>query len=231
MAPILEVKNLSVGFSKEKSILHDVSFQIEKGQIISLIGLNGTGKTTLLKAIMGLIKPSSGKIIKGDTKIFYIPQKSDLNTTFPLSVKEFCELFGVKGYEKYLEDLGMTKLLKSKVSSLSGGEYQRILIAVALSRKPDLLLLDEITAGIDVAGEEHFYELVLKIRKEYGISILIVSHNIHLVIKNADKVLCLAGHICCSGKPQEVSEDKAFKAIFGKYLQPYIHNHDHTHDH
>ena len=229
MSTILEVKNLSVQFSKDKKILNDVSFKIEEGQIISLVGLNGTGKTTLLKAIVGLIKPNAGKVIKDGSKIFYIPQKSDLNTSFPLSVKEFCELFGTKGYEKFLKELKMEKSLKQKVGSLSGGEYQRILIAVALSQKPDLLLLDEITTGIDVAGEEQFYELVLKIRQEYGVAILIVSHNIHLVIKNADQVLCLAGHLCCSGKPHEMENDKTFQKLFGKYLQPYIHKHDHIH--
>lgn len=229
MPPILEVKNLSVQFSKNKKVLNDISFKIEKGQIISLVGLNGTGKTTLLKAIVGIIKPNDGKIIKHGANLFYIPQKSDLNTSFPLSVKEFCELFGAKGYEKFLKELKMGKFLKQKVGSLSGGEYQRILIAIALSQKPNLLLLDEITTGIDIAGEEQFYKLILKIRREYGVAIMIVSHNIHLVIKNADQVLCLAGHLCCSGKPQEMKNDKTFQKLFGKYLQPYIHKHDHIH--
>lgn len=226
---VLKVENLSVSFKKGENILENVSFEIKKGQIVSLIGLNGTGKTTLLKAIVGLVKPSSGKVEKYSSKVFYVPQRTDLNMSFPLSVKEFCDLFGESGYEKYLKDLGMTKFLKSRVSSLSGGEYQKVQIAIALSQKPDLLLLDEVTAGIDVAGEEQFYELVLKMRKNYGIAIVVVSHNIHLVIKNADQVLCLAGHICCSGKPSEVKDDAAFKEVFGKYLQPYVHHHDHVH--
>lgn len=226
---VLKVENLSVSFEKGVNILEKVSFEIKRGQIVSLIGLNGTGKSTLLKSIAGLIKPSSGVIEKGDSKIFYVPQKADLNMSFPLSVKEFCDLFGEDGYEGYLEDLGMRSFLKARVSSLSGGEFQKVQIAIALSRKPDLLLLDEVTAGIDVAGEEHFYELVLKMREEYGIAIVVVSHNIHLVIKNADQVLCLAGHICCSGRPSEVRDDEAFKKVFGKYLQPYIHHHDHIH--
>lgn len=229
MTKILEVKNLVVEFSKGAKVLNNVSFEIERGSIVSLIGLNGTGKTTLLKAIVGMIKPSSGEIIKHTERIFYVPQKSDLNTSFPLTVREFCELFGEKGYRVYLEQTGVGGFLKRKIGSLSGGEYQRVLIAVALSRKPDLLLLDEITAGIDVAGEESFYELVLEISKKYGIAIVLVSHNIHLVIKNADKVLCLAGHICCTGRPSEMKENKVFQSIFGKYLQPYIHRHDHVH--
>lgn len=226
---VLKVENLSVSFMKGVNILANVSFEIKKGQIVSLIGLNGTGKTTLLKAIVGLVKSSSGSVESFGSKIFYVPQRTDLNMSFPLSVKEFCDLFGEEGYEKYLEDLGAKKLLKARVSSLSGGEYQKVQIAIALSRKPDLLLLDEVTAGIDVAGEEQFYELVLRMRKEYGVAIVVVSHNIHLVIKNADQVLCLAGHICCSGKPSDVQDDAAFKEVFGQYLQPYVHKHDHVH--
>ncbi|MBI4234965.1 metal ABC transporter ATP-binding protein [Candidatus Peregrinibacteria bacterium] len=229
MSKILSVTNLTVEFSKGVKVLNNVSFEIEEGSIVSLIGLNGTGKTTLLKSIVGLVAPTSGEVIKHSDKIFYIPQKSDLNTSFPLTVHEFCELFGEKGYREYLEQTHVLSLLKRKIGDLSGGEYQRVLIAVALSQKPDLLLLDEVTAGIDVAGEESFYEMVLEIRKKYGISIVVVSHNIHLVIKNADKVLCLAGHVCCTGKPKEVAEDQVFKSIFGKHLQPYVHKHDHVH--
>lgn len=229
MTKILEVKNLVVEFSKGEKVLNNVSFEIERGSIVSLIGLNGTGKTTLLKTIVGMIEPSSGEIIKHTERIFYIPQRSDLNTSFPLTVKEFCELFGDGGYREYLEQTGVSSLLKRKIGNLSGGQYQRVLIAVALCRKPDLLLLDEVTAGLDVKGEEDFYELILELRRKYEISIIVVSHNVHMVLKNADKVLCLAGHICCTGRPSEMKEDKVFQSIFGKYLQPYIHKHDHVH--
>jgi len=226
---ILEVKNLSVEFIKGKKILDDVTFDVNKGELISLIGLNGTGKSTLLQTIVGLVNPSAGEIIKHSEKIFYIPQRSDLDTSFPLTVKEFCELFGSKDYKKYLAKTGMETFLKALVGSLSGGEFQRVLIALALSQKPDLLLLDEPTSGIDVAGEESFYKLLLDIRSEYGLSIILVSHNIHLVLSNADKVLCLAGHLCCRGTPREVHKSKEFQDLFGKYLQPYIHKHDHNH--
>lgn len=226
---LLEVKNLSVEFKKGKKILDHVSFEVKKGEMISLIGLNGTGKSTLLKAIVGLVKPTSGTVVKHTDKIFYIPQKSDLDTSFPLTVKEFSELFGSKNYADYLLQTGMQKFLKSRVGDLSGGEYQRVLIALALSQQPDLLLLDEPTSGVDIAGEESFYQLVHDIRQQYGLSIILVSHNIHLVVKNADKVLCLAGHLCCTGSPKEMQDNKEFQMIFGKYLQPYIHHHDHTH--
>lgn len=226
---VLKVENLAVSFKKEKPILKEINFEIKKGEIVSLIGLNGTGKSTLLKAIVGLIKPATGKINNFGSRIFYIPQKSDLNMSFPLSVKEFCDLFGGKDYQKFLKELKMLKFLNNQINSLSGGEFQKVQIAIALSQKPDLLLLDEITAGIDVVGEEQFYELVLRIRREHGIALVVVSHNIHLVIKNADQVLCLAGHICCSGKPKEIKDDQVFQEVFGKYLQPYVHHHDHVH--
>ncbi len=227
---LLEVKNLSVEFEKGKKVLENISFDVKKGEVISLIGLNGAGKTVLLKTIVGLINPVSGEVIKNTDNIFYIPQKIDLDTSFPLNVRELCELFGAEGnYEKYLKSVGMDGFLKATVSDLSGGEYQRVLIAIALSRKPDLLLLDEPVSGIDVAGEKSFYSLVKEIGKDYGPAIILVSHNIHLVINNADKVLCLHDHSCCVGEPKEVKETEQFKEIFGEHLQPYIHHHDHVH--
>ena len=226
---VLSVKDLSVSFSKEKNVLKDVSFEVKKGEIISLIGLNGTGKSTLLKSLIGLIKPSKGNIKNFGSKVFYIPQTNDLNMSFPLSVKEYCDLFANKSYKKYLNDLGMKKFLNRKVSNLSGGEFQRVQIAIALSQKPDLLLLDEVTSGVDVIGQDKFYQMIYDIRKKYGISIIHVSHDIHLVLKNTDQVLCLSGHICCSGKPEQIKDNDIFKKSFGNYLQPYVHKHDHVH--
>ncbi len=225
---ILEVKNLSFSYGKKK-ILDSINFSIGKAEIVSLIGLNGTGKSTLLKNIVGILKPSKGAEIIKRGKIFYIPQSKDLNTSFPISVKEFCELYGGKDFEEILERLNISKLLDCSMRDLSGGEYQKVLIAIALSQKPDLLLLDEITAGIDVVGEESFYKLVLDIREKYQVAVLVVSHNIHLVIRNADQVLCLAGHLCCTGKPHMIKDNEVFVENFGQYLQPYIHQHDHTH--
>jgi zinc transport system ATP-binding protein len=229
MAPILQVKGVSVEFEKGKKVLDKVSFEIEKGDLVSLIGLNGAGKTVLLKTIIGLITPSEGHVKRHTDNIFYIPQKSDLDMSFPLNVADFCELFGAKDYKKYIDAVGMTSFLRAAVSDLSGGEYQRVLIAIALSRKPDLLLLDEPVSGIDLVGESSFYALIEEIRKEYDLSLLIVSHNIHLVIKNSDKVLCLANHLCCTGVPAVIKESEAFMKMFGNYLQPYTHKHDHPH--
>ena len=229
MELVLSVKDLSVSFSKEKKVLEHISFEVKKGEIISLIGLNGTGKSTLLKALVGLVKLSSGKIDNFGSKIFYIPQTNDLNMSFPLSVKEYCDLFAESSYMKYLKDLGMKKFLNQKVSTLSGGEFQRVQIAIALSQKPDLLLLDEVTSGVDVMGQHKFYDMIYEIREKYGISIIHVSHDIHLVLKNTDQVICLSGHICCSGKPEKITDDKLFQESFGKHLQPYVHKHDHIH--
>ena len=230
MKTILEVKNLDVSFGEEhKPILENVSFQVMEGQLISLIGLNGTGKTTLLKTIVGLIKPQSGEVIKHTKNIFYIPQKVDLDTSFPFTVREFCQLFGAKGYHSYLEKTGTDKLLDQDVGNLSGGEFQRVMIALALSKKPELLPLEEPASGIDITGEESFYKLISEISKEEKLAIILVSHDLHLVMKNTDQVLCLAGHLCCIGAPAEVKKNAEFQEIFGKHLQPYEHSHDHIH--
>lgn len=226
---LLEVKDLTVEFEKGKKILNNVSFNVKRGELVSLIGLNGAGKTVLLQTIVGLIPITSGVIKKHTQKIFYVPQRIDLDMSFPLNVQEFCELFGAKDYRKYLAATGMMSFLEAAVSGLSGGEYQRVLMAIALSQKPDLLLLDEPISGIDVAGEKSFYKLIAEIRNQYGVSIILVSHDIHLVINNADTVLCLANHLCCTGAPQEVKQNKEFQKIFGEHLQPYIHHHDHVH--
>ncbi len=228
---LLEVKNITVGFEKNSNILENISFEVKKGELISLIGLNGSGKTTLLKTIVGLIKPKNGSIKRHTKNIFYIPQKIDLDTSFPLNVREFCQLFGTEDYEKYLEAVGMQKFLNSKVSTLSGGEYQRVLLAISLSQKPDLMLLDEPVAGIDISGEQSFYKLITDLKKEYDVSIILVSHNINLVVKNTDKVICLAHNICCSGSTKKVKESPEFKEIFGKYLEPYHHGHENHNNH
>lgn len=228
MKKILEVKKVSVTLNRKK-IIDSVSFDVQKGELISLIGLNGTGKSTLLKAIMGLVPISSGTVKKHTDKIFYVPQKHDVDASFPITTDDFFHLFGDPSSPEVIEEMGLNKNMHQKISELSGGEFQRLLIAVALSHKPELLLLDEPTTGIDAHGEESFYELITELRKKHQIAIILVSHNIHLVIKNADKVLCLAGHICCTGIPEQVTEDAIFKQVFGKHIKPYIHHHDHHH--
>jgi len=229
MKKLVEIKNLSVKFPPDKLVLDNLSLSINEGELISLIGLNGSGKTTLVKAIAGLIKPSKGEIKRFTDKIFYIPQKSDLDTSFPITIRELFALFGRKPYEEYLKQVGMLSFLDRQVGKLSGGELQRVFIALALSNKPDLLLMDEPISGIDVVAEKSFYEMIERIRKDYEMSIVLVSHDIHVVIAHADKVWCLAGHICCQGPPAEVASSKEFLELFMPHLQPYKHKHDHVH--
>lgn len=229
MQTLIEVKNLTVKFSPDKLILDNLTLDIKRGELISLIGLNGSGKTTLVRAIAGLIKPSKGKVKRHTNKIFYIPQRSDLDTSFPITVRELMDLFGKKPYAKYLKEVSMIDFLDAQVSKLSGGELQRVFIALALSNKPDLLLMDEPISGIDVVAEKSFYGMIERIRKEYDMAIVLVSHDIHVVIAHADKVWCLAKHICCQGTPAEVKSSKEFLEQFTPHLQPYKHRHDHVH--
>ncbi len=226
---ILEVNNLTVNFGLKKPILDKVSFNISSGEFVALIGLNGSGKSTLLHAIMGLAPVASGTIIKNTKKIFFIPQRSDLDTSFPVTVKELCELFGAEHYEDYLAEVGILSSLNKKVANLSGGQFQRVMVAIALSRQPELLLLDEPVSGVDLAGETSFYKLISDVRAKHSMAVVLVSHDIHLVISRADKVICLAKHICCSGKPEEIVESSDFKETFGPYLKTYSHHHDHEH--
>ena len=226
---LLEVKNLSLAYRRGKKVLDNVSFTVDKGELVSLIGLNGSGKSTLLHAIVGLLKIDDGEIVRHSEDIFFVPQRSDLDTSFPLTVREFCDLFGKENFEMYLEEVGAIKLIDQRVGSLSGGQFQRVMIAVALSWGPELLLLDEPTSGIDLVGERSFYELIAQIRRKHDVAIVLVSHDIHLVMSHVDKVLCLSGHICCHGTPKEVEASDEFKKIFGPHLQPYVHQHDHKH--
>lgn len=229
MKKLIEVKDLVVKFRGNKTVLDKVSFSINQNELVSVIGLNGSGKSTLLHAMVGLVKPVSGEVKRYTDKIFFIPQHSDFDSSFPVTVKEFLELYGAKNPLKYLERAGVKMKLNDQISSLSGGEFQRVLIALALSKKPELLLMDEPTSGIDLVGESSFYKLIEDIRKEFKVSIVLVSHDIHLVVKHASKVLCLSNHVCCQGSPAEVAKEASFKELFGPYLTPYIHNHDHTH--
>lgn len=226
---ILEVRDLVVDFGGKNLVLDHVSFDVQPQEFVALIGLNASGKSTLLHAIMGLIPITGGTIKKNTKKIFFIPQRSDLDISFPVTVKELCDLFGQWPYDDYLEEVGVINVLNERVANLSGGQFQRLMVAIALSREPELLLLDEPVSGVDLAGEMSFYKLINDVRAKHGMAIMLVSHDIHLVVSQADKVLCLANHLCCSGKPEEVVKSADFKETFGPYLKPYSHHHDHEH--
>ena len=237
---LLKAENICKSFPN-REVLKDVSFQIHQAQIISLIGPNGAGKSTLLKILLALIPADSGFIYrKPDLRISYLAQKSEINKLVPLTVKRLLKLnASAAGTDKekqrqILELTGIRELYDNDFSSLSGGQAQRVLLARCLLRNPELLILDEPAASLDVAGKENFYHLLSVIRDTYKTAILIVSHDLHLVMKKADEVLCLNTHICCKGKPHEIPNTPDYQAIFpaSEYsdLGFYVHHHNHCHN-
>lgn len=237
MHSLIELKNIFINFNHH-CILSNISLNLIPNQILTLIGPNGAGKSTLVRVILGLLKPHSGNIIrKINLKIGYVPQKLHLNTTLPITVDRFMRLpQDVKRTDvaKVLHRVNIVHVQDYQLQRLSGGEMQRMLLARALLKKPELLILDECTQGIDIAGQIVLYELIDNIRYELECAILIVSHDLNLVMARTDEVLCLNKHICCSGTPETVCRNSEFISIFGeigiKNFAVYRHDHNHRHD-
>lgn len=236
--PLLEVANLSLIIGKNL-LLDKVNLKIGTGEILTIIGPNGAGKTTLLRVALGLQKPTSGSVQQQPgLTIGYMPQRLHLDPTFPLSVKRFLALACNNDFTRILallSEVGAAHVLDSAVQTLSGGEMQRVLLARALVREPDLLVLDEPVQGVDVHGQVELYQLISRIREQRGCAVLMVSHDLHLVMAATDQVLCLNQHICCSGTPESVANDPAFMELFGpaavQYMAVYVHDQNHHHDH
>lgn len=233
--PLVRVRNLGVQLQGQQ-ILQDISFDIAPGEIITVIGPNGAGKTTLIRAVLGLQRPHSGSLERAaGLRIGYMPQKLFIDPTLPLTVKRFLTLTRGKPAQlnEVLDLTGIRPLVDKPVQSISGGELQRVLLARTLLQKPDLLVLDEPAQGVDVNGQVELYRLINKLRDRLGCAVLMVSHDLHLVMAATDRVLCLNHHICCSGLPEQVSNDPAYRALFGKAaaetLAVYHHHHDHHH--
>ena len=231
------VKLKNAGFRiKNKWLVQSVSFQVEKGKIVTLIGPNGSGKSTTAKIALGIFKKIEGEVEKYTNKVGYVPQKISIDWTLPLRVSDFMVLTENIKNEDIDEALSLTGVihLKNKnLGSLSGGEFQRVLLARAISKKPELLVLDEPVQGVDFTGEIALYELIKKISDELNCGILLISHDLHTVMSATDLVVCLYGHVCCSGSPIDVARNIEYKALFGeqasKTLAIYEHKHDHTH--
>ena len=231
------VKLENAGYSQNnKWLVRGVSLEVEKGKIVTLIGPNGSGKSTTAKIALGIYKKIEGKVEKYTKKVGYVPQKVSIDWTLPLRVNDFMVLTENLKDDAINEALSLTGVehLKNKnLGSLSGGEFQRVLLARAISKKPELLVLDEPVQGVDFTGEIALYELIKKISDELNCGILLISHDLHTVMSATDHVVCLNGHVCCSGTPSDVARNNEYKALFGEHasqtLSIYEHKHDHVH--
>lgn len=224
--PVVKAKNLKVSFGKITA-LKDISFSLYHGEVMAIIGLNGAGKTTLLKTILGIYKPSQGSIEVNTAKIGYVPQALNFDRSIPLTVRELLQSYsGSKsGIEEGLALTGGAKLINKKVGDLSGGELQRVMLTNALLAKPELLLLDEPTTGVDVLGEQSFFEIIKGLQDKKNMAIVLVSHDIHLVYRYASKIICINRTMMCQGTPREVAANTDIVKLFGGYLIPYEHEH------
>jgi len=233
--PLITVSQLSVRFN-DRTAVDQVSLRICRGDILTIIGPNGAGKTTLIKALLGLQKPSSGRILRQPGLVIgYVPQNLHMETTLPLSVRRFMALSGqpASACHQALARTGITHLLNASIHHLSGGEKQRLLLARALVRRPDLLVLDEPAQGVDINGQAALYNLIRELRDELNCGVIMISHDLHLVMAATDQVLCLNQHVCCTGTPADISRDPAFVETFGRSVAEsvavYHHHHNHRH--
>lgn len=224
-------------FRDRKWLVRGVSMTVEPGEIVTLIGPNGSGKSTTAKMALGVHKPSEGTARqRNGLKIGYVPQKLSIDWTLPLTASRFMSLtsqISAKEIDQAMASTNTLHLQKSEVRSLSGGEFQRVLLARAIARKPDLLVLDEPVQGVDFNGEIALYELIKNIRDEIKCGVLLISHDLHVVMAATDRVVCLNGHVCCSGTPKAVTSSDEYKSLFGvratSGLAIYEHSHDHEH--
>jgi len=218
-------------------LVRGVTFDIRRGEIVTLIGPNGSGKSTTARAVVGVLRPDEGTVARATgVSVGYVPQRLAIDRTLPLTVSRLMTLTATHTPAEIaaaLEEVGIGHLAKAQVQSLSGGEFQRALLARAMLRRPDLLVLDEPVQGVDYTGEAALYELIGAIRDRTGCGILLISHDLHVVMAATDTVICLNGHVCCRGTPQAVAVDPKYRQLFGQRaagaLAVYSHSHDHTH--
>lgn len=237
MSHLLSARAASVVIGA-RTLLHDIDLSVDPGEIVTIIGPNGGGKTTLVRALLGIQPLSNGSVSrKPGLTIGYVPQRLTLNPMMPVRVSRLLTSTVPQSRAKVLaalEETGVAHLIDSSVHTLSGGEFRRVLLARALIQDPHLLVLDEPVAGVDHAGELALYELIQRLRTERGCGVLMVSHDLHVVMAATDKVICLNGHVCCTGQPHEVSKHSEYVRLFGPRaadaLAFYEHRHDHDHD-
>lgn len=234
---LISVENADVWRGNSR-ILHDISLDVREGEIVTIVGPNGSGKSTLLRLLIGELKPKAGQVVRAaGLRIGYVPQKLQLDPSMPMTVRRFLDLpIRVSDGDAMaaLTRAGAGEILKRQVVDLSGGQLQRALLARAILQKPDLLLLDEPTQGLDQPGSAAFYRQIEEVRRTTGCAVMMVSHELHVVMSASDRVICLNGHVCCEGTPAHVSAAPAYRELFGTgtggALALYRHDHDH-HDH
>ncbi len=241
-APLIAARDLTLRLGG-KVILDDVNVEITAGEIVTIVGPNGSGKSTFLRALIGAVRPSSGKIERAQgLRVGYVPQKLAIDRSMPMSVRRFLGLpRRIKRAEadQVLERAGAPGLGDRQMTDLSGGQFQRVLLARALLERPQLLLLDEATQGLDQPGAAAFYRRIEEVRQELGCAVVMVSHDLHVVMAASDRVICLNGHVCCQGTPEIVADAPEYRALFGSgtkgalalYRHQHTHEHDHDHDH
>ena len=236
-SPLVEARGVSVRFGRRR-VLDAVDLVVRAREIVTLIGLNGAGKSTLIRVVLGILAPEEGEVVRAPgLRIGYSPQQVDRDPILPMTVGRFLTL-GAQAprakLEAALDEVGADPILHYPLAEVSGGEMQRVLLARALLREPDLLVLDEPLAGVDVTSQSELYRLIEEIRDRHGCGVLLVSHDLHLVMAATDTVVCLNRHVCCTGRPQAVLRDPEFISLFGPRLSDtlavYQHSHDHRHD-
>ncbi|WP_299559873.1 metal ABC transporter ATP-binding protein [uncultured Sulfitobacter sp.] len=233
---LLETTGLTLSYGGQ-TVLRDVNFAVARGEIVTIVGPNGSGKSSLLRALIGAIRPVAGHVTRApDLRIGYVPQSLAIDATLPLTVARFLNLprrVSPARTAQALSDAGVTDLATRQLRDLSGGQFQRVLLARALLHDPDILILDEATQGLDQPGAARFYRQIEAVRQARGCAVLMVSHDLHVVMAASDRVLCLNGHICCEGTPQVVADAPEYRALFGTGTQGalalYRHQHDHDH--
>ncbi|MDP6619258.1 MAG: zinc ABC transporter ATP-binding protein ZnuC [Nitrospinota bacterium] len=234
--PLIEARGLDLHFGRQ-SVLSHVDVSVNPGEIVTLIGPNGAGKTTLVRILLGLVKPDAGTVRRRPGLVVgYLPQRFAIDPVVPLTVRRLLGLTrraSPEAMARVLDEVGADRLIDQSAPDLSGGELRRVLLARALLREPDLLVLDEPVQGVDVTGQLELYELISRIRARRGCGAFMVSHDLHVVMAATDRVICLNRHVCCSGRPETVSRHPEYEALFGaaaRNLAVYVHAHDHHHD-
>lgn len=235
--PLVDVSGVEMRFGSNV-VLTNIDLRVGEGEFVTLIGPNGSGKSTLVRIVLGLLTPQRGRVyLRPGVRVGYMPQRVAVDPTLPITVGRFLTL-GTRAsrprLNEVLHEVGAERVIDHAIQDISGGELQRVLLARALLRDPDLLVLDEPVQGVDVTGQGEMFELISSVRDRHGCGVLMVSHDLHLVMAATDTVICLNRHVCCSGHPEAVSRHPAYLALFGpladRGLAVYTHRHDHRHE-